>query len=142
MENEPFVIEHTYNAPAAKVWQAITDRDQMEQWYFKLEAFKPEVGFVFEFEGGTEENKYLHRCEITEVIPGKKLTHSWQYVGYPGKSFVTWEIFDEGDKTRVRLTHSGLETFPVDNPDFAKTNFVMGWTEIVGNLLKGFVEKG
>ena len=140
MENEPFVIERTYNAPAAKVWKAITDRDQMAQWYFNLEAFKPEVGFVFEFGGGTEEKNYLHRCEITEVIPGKKLTHSWQYVGYPGKSFVTWELFDEGDKTTVKLTHAGLETFDADNKDFAKSNFATGWTDIVGRSLKAYVE--
>jgi len=141
MENEPFVIERTYNASAAKVWKAITDRDQMEQWYFKLDAFKPEIGFVFEFEGGTEERKYLHRCKVTEVIPGKKLTYSWQYVGHPGKSFVTWEVIDQGNKTTVKLTHAGLETFDADNQDFAKSNFVMGWTELLSNFLKGYVEK-
>ncbi|WP_448697844.1 SRPBCC domain-containing protein [Mucilaginibacter sp. AW1-3] len=142
MKNEPFVIERTYNAPVEKVWEAITNRDQMEQWYFKLKEFKPEVGFVFEFEGGPPEKIYLHRCEITEVIPNKKLTHSWQYVGYPGNSFVTWELTAQGDKTTLKLTHAGLETFDQTNGDFAGTNFAMGWTELVGSLLKGFVEKG
>jgi uncharacterized protein YndB with AHSA1/START domain len=141
MNNEPFVIERTYNAPVEKVWQAITNRDQMEQWYFKLKEFKPEVGFVFEFEGGPPEKIYVHRCQITEVILNKKLTHSWKYVGYPGESFVTWELFSEGDKTRVKLTHTGLETFPADNGDFAASNFAMGWTGILGESLKAFVEK-
>jgi len=141
MNNEPFVIERTYNAPVEQVWQAITNRDQMEQWYFKLKEFKPEVGFVFEFEGGTPEKTYLHRCQITEVIQNKKLTHSWKYVGYPGESFVTWELFDEGDKTRVKLTHKGLETFDHNNKDFSASNFAMGWTSILGESLKAFVEK-
>ncbi len=140
MTNEPFVIERTYNAPIEKVWAAITNRDQMEQWYFKLKEFKPEVGFVFEFEGGSKEKTYLHRCEITEVIPGKKLNHSWKYVDYPGESFVTWELFDEGGKTRVKLDHAGLETFPSEK-DFARTSFEKGWTAIVGTNLKDFVEK-
>jgi uncharacterized protein YndB with AHSA1/START domain len=122
------------------VWQAITDRDKMEQWYFKLKEFKPEVGFEFEFEGGPPEKTFLHLCKVTEVTPGKKLTHSWRYDGYEGNSFVTWEIFDEGDKTRVKLTHAGLETFsPL--PEFAKENFVMGWTEILGRMLKEYLEK-
>jgi len=140
METTPFVIERTYNATADRVWQAITDRDKMEQWYFKLKEFKPEVGFEFEFEGGPPEKIFLHLCKVTEVIPGKKLTHSWRYDGYEGNSFVTWEIFDEGDKTRVKLTHAGLETFPAI-PEFAKENFVMGWTDILGRMLKEYLEK-
>ena len=140
METAPFVIERTYNATADRVWQAITDRDKMEQWYFKLKEFKPEVGFEFEFEGGPPEKTFLHLCKVTEVIPGKKLTHSWRYDGYEGNSFVTWEVFDEGEKTRVKLTHAGLETFPAI-PEFAKENFVMGWTDILGRMLKEYVEK-
>jgi len=141
MQNEPFVIERIYNAPVEKVWQAITNRDQMEQWYFKLKEFKPEVGFVFEFEGGPPDKIYVHRCRITEVIPNKKLAHNWTYVGYPGESFVTWELFDEAGKTRVKLTHTGIDTFPADNSDFAASNFAMGWTSILGESLKAFVEK-
>jgi uncharacterized protein YndB with AHSA1/START domain len=141
MTNEPFVIERTYNAPAEKVWKAITDRDQMKQWYFDLAEFKPEVGFEFSFEGCPPEKTYLHLCKITEVVPGKKLAYSWRYDGYDGISFVTFELFPEGDKTRLKLTHAGLETFPASVPDFAKENFVKGWTEIIGTSLKEFTEK-
>ena len=46
---EAVVIERTFNAPVAKVWNAITDAEEMRQWYFDLKEFKPEVGFEFEF---------------------------------------------------------------------------------------------
>jgi uncharacterized protein YndB with AHSA1/START domain len=141
MNNEPLIIERTYNAPADKVWKAITNKDQMRQWYFNLPDFRPEPGFEFEFEGGPDDRKYLHKCRITEVVPGKKLQYSWRYDGYEGNSFVTFEIFPEGNKTRLKLTHEGLETFPMNNPDFAKKNFMQGWTDIIGTSLKGFVEK-
>ncbi|MDQ4140293.1 MAG: SRPBCC domain-containing protein [Bacteroidota bacterium] len=140
MKYEPFVIERTYQAPIDKVWRAITDKDQMKQWYFDLEEFKPEVGFEFQFTGGTEENSYLHLCRITEVVEGRKLTYSWRYDGYPGNSFVTFELFPEGDKTRLKLTHEGLETLPQDNPDFARKNFEAGWTDIIGTLLPDFLK--
>jgi uncharacterized protein YndB with AHSA1/START domain len=140
MKAEPVVVEKTFNASVQKVWEALTDNAKMKQWYFDLEAFKPEVGFEFRFYGGTEENKYLHICKITEVIPFKKLTHSWRYDGYPGDSFVTYELFPEGDKTRLRLTHTGLETFP-PLPDFARTNFEMGWNHIIGKSLLEYLEK-
>ena len=51
MSNEPFVIERTFNAPSSKVWQAITDKEQMKEWYFDLADFKAEPGFQFQFEG-------------------------------------------------------------------------------------------
>jgi uncharacterized protein YndB with AHSA1/START domain len=140
MKPEPFVIERTYNAPIDKVWQAITDKDKMKQWYFDLKEFKSEVGFEFQFTGGSEEKQYLHICKITEVIPGKKLSHSWQYDGYPGESFVTFELLDEGDKTRLKLTHAGLETFPPEK-DFARESFTAGWTYIIGKSLFEYLEK-
>ena len=142
MNNEPFVIERTYNAPTEKVWNAITDKHEMKQWYFDLAEFKAEVGFEFQFTGGpSPEKQYLHLCKITEVIPGKKLTYSWRYDGYEGNSFVTFELFAEGMNTRLKLTHVGLETFPEENPDLAKHNFVEGWTDIIGRSLKEYVEK-
>ena len=141
MSNEPFVIERTYNAPAATVWKAITHKSDMKQWYFDLKEFRPEVGFEFRFPGGPEDGpQYLHVCVVTEVIPDKKLTYSWRYDGYEGISYVTWELFEEGNKTRLKLTHAGLETFP-DNPDFARKNFEAGWTHIIGTSLKEFLEK-
>src|SRR5437870_13762265 len=44
-KSEPLIIERTFNAPVAKVWNAITDVDQMQQWYFDLKGFRAEVGF-------------------------------------------------------------------------------------------------
>lgn len=140
MKAEPFVIEQSFNLPVEKVWKAITNKDDMKNWYFDLAEFKPEVGFQFQFYGGTEEKQWLHICKITEVIPGKKLTHSWRYDGYEGISFVTFELFENGNQTRLRLTHEGIETFSSKEPEFAKENFVAGWTHIIGTSLKNYME--
>jgi uncharacterized protein YndB with AHSA1/START domain len=141
MTNQPFVIERVYKAPVEKVWRALTDKNQMKQWYFDLAEFKPEVGFEFSFTGGKDDKTYLHLCKITEVIPPKKLAYSWRYEGFEGYSVVTFELFDEGSETRLKLTHSGLETFPEHNPDFASENFAEGWTAITGISLANFLEK-
>lgn len=141
MKNLPFTIERTFNVSAATVWRAITDRDAMKQWYFDLAEFKPVVGFEFSFSGqGQKGEQYLHHCKITEVVIGKKLVYSWRYEGYEGISYVHFELYAEGDSTRLKLTHEGLETFPQNNPDFARESFAVGWTELIGNLLKKFVE--
>jgi uncharacterized protein YndB with AHSA1/START domain len=141
MYTEPFVIERTFNSHVTSVWQAITDKDKMKAWYFDLEFFRAEPGFEFRFYGGDENQRYLHFCQVKEVEQNKKLSYSWRYDGYPGESLVTFELFDEGEKTRLRLTHSGLETFPSDNPSFKKENFAAGWSEIIGTSLKDYLEK-
>ena len=141
MEKEPFVIERTYSANIQRVWQAITDLDKMREWYFNLSDFKPELGFEFQFEGGSDGKTYIHLCKVTEVVIGKKLSYSWCYEGYEGYSVVSFELFEEGDSTRVKLTHIGLETFPQNNTDFARESFNGGWTYFIGKALKEYVEK-
>jgi uncharacterized protein YndB with AHSA1/START domain len=137
------IIERTFDAPIEKVWEAISNNDAMKQWYFKLLEFRPEVGFEFQFEGGPPDKKpFLHKCKVTEVIPGKKLAYTWRFEGLKGDSTVTFELFAERKQTKLRLTHSGLDSFKVNNnPDLDAHNFVAGWTHIIGTSLKEFVER-
>ncbi len=142
MSNQPIIIERTFPVSAATVWKALTEKEEMKKWYFDLAEFKAQVGFLFSFTGGKDDRQYLHLCEITEVIVEKKLTYSWRYDGYEGISYVSFELFAEGDHTRLVLTHTGLENFPTSNPDFDKSNFVAGWTYIIHTSLKDFLEPG
>ncbi|HEY3876728.1 MAG TPA: SRPBCC domain-containing protein [Candidatus Kapabacteria bacterium] len=139
--NAPVIVERTFLAPIATVWDAITNNDAMKHWYFKLPEFRPEVGFEFEFEGGPPEKTYIHKCKVTEVFPQKKLAYSWRFDGYKGNSTVTWELFPDGEKIKLRLTHFGLDTFAENNdPALGAHNFQAGWTDIIGRSLKEFVE--
>jgi uncharacterized protein YndB with AHSA1/START domain len=134
------VLERTFDAPVAAVWKALTDVDQMREWYFDLKAFNPEPGFSFEFTVEHEGNVFEHLCQVKEVDPLRKLAYSWRYKGQPGNSLVTFELFPEGDKTRLKLTHEGLDTFP-KTPQFARENFEQGWTSLIGTSLKEFLER-
>ena len=134
------IVERTLNAPVARVWKALTDVEQMREWYFDLKEFKPEVGFEFEFVVEHEGNNYHHLCRVVEVIPGKKIAYTWCYKGEPGDSLVSIELSPEGEKTRLKLTHAGIETFP-KTPAYARKNFVQGWTQIIGTELKQFIER-
>lgn len=140
MEANPSVTERIFQASVEKVWKAITDKNEMRQWYFDLEAFKPEAGFEFAFDAGEEGRQFRHICKITEVVAHRKLAYTWRYDGYQGNSLATFELFPEGEQTRLKLTHEGLETFP-PLPDFAKENFAQGWTFIIGTQLRDYLEK-
>ncbi len=140
MDNGPVVIERVFNAPIDKVWKAISDKNQMKQWYFQVSDFRPKAGFEFSFEGGNEGKTFIHLCTVTEVITGRKLSYSLRYKGYEGDSLVIFALFAEGSKTRLKLTHTGLDTFP-QTSDFLKSNFVQGWTIIIGTSLSVYLGK-
>lgn len=141
METAPFTIERTFRAPVEKVWKAITDKQQMREWYFDLAEFRPEVGFEFQFYGGSEEEQYLHKCKVVTVEVNRMLAYSWEYDNLPGYSVVTFELFAEGEETRLKLTHEGLDSFPKNKKDFTRGSFEAGWTEIIGSSLKNYLEK-
>jgi len=136
---EAIIVERTFDAPVMRVWKALTDVSEMRQWYFDLKDFKPEVGFEFEFVVEHEGTTYHHLCRVTEVIPQKKIAYTWRYHGHEGDSLVTFELFPEGEKTRLKLTHEGLDSFP-KTAAFARENFEKGWTQLIGSELKQFVE--
>ena len=140
MTQTPLVVEKVIGAPASRIWKALTDETQMKHWYFDVSAFQPVAGFEFEFFGGKDDVKFHHLCRVTEAVPDRKIAFTWTYKGLPGHSLVTIELFEEGDKTRVKLTHEGLETFLQDTGDFARKNFEGGWTHIIGTSLAKFVE--
>ena len=137
---EAIVIERTLEAPVAQVWKALTNVEQMRQWYFDLKEFKSEVGFEFDFIVAHEGVSYHHLCRVTEVVLQQRIAYTWRYKGEPGDSLVTFELFPEGNKTRVKVTHTGIETFP-KTPAYARKNFENGWTSIIGSELKEFVER-
>lgn len=112
----------------------------MRQWYFDLEDFKPEVGFSFQFLAGTDEKKWLHLCEVTAADLGRKLTYSWRYDGYEGMSFVSFELIPLSEGAKLVLTHDALNTFP-PMPEFAKENFLEGWTYFADKALPEFLEE-
>ena len=141
MKNEPVILERVYDAPVEKIWKALTDKNEMKKWYFDLAEFKAEPGFEFSFLAGSEEKKFMHLCKVTTAIPNKKLSYTWRYEGKEADSEVNFELFPEGEKTKLVLTHTGLETFPADKPDFARSNFVTGWTHFVNVALKDYLEK-
>jgi len=139
MKPETVVIERILNAPVAVVWKAISNVEDMRKWYFGLESFKAEKGFRFEFTAGADDVQYKHLCEVTEAVPEKLLAYSWKYDGYPGSSLVTWELEAQGDKTVLRIIHTGLESFAANGVHFAPQSFSGGWTHFA-DALKAYLE--
>jgi len=136
--SEPLIKEVILDAPLPRVWEALTDRDQLKEWCFDMNAFKAEEGFEFQFYGEKDGYKFLHLCKVVEVQAQKRMKWLWTYKDMPGDTYVTFELFSEGDQTRLRLTHEGLQNLPQDE-NYARGNFVEGWNYILGKSLPEFL---
>jgi len=134
----PLIKEFTYNVPIEKVWVALTDTDKMKEWYFpQLQKFKPIVGYKFQFDD--DDSEYRKEWIVTKLVEGKTLAHSWAYKGYSGSSEVTFDLFADGNKTKLRVTQTGLDSFPV-HPHFKRERFEWGWDNLLGQNLKHLLE--
>lgn len=140
MNTGPVIEEITVKAPASKVWKAITDPADMQNWYFPVERFDPEPGFEFKFYGEKDERKYPISCKIIAAEKDKSLSYTWSYDDFPAETIVTFDLFEEGWQTRIRLTHEGLEHIPEEHKEASRENHVEGWHQIIGSSLKEYVE--
>jgi uncharacterized protein YndB with AHSA1/START domain len=133
----PLILEQVFDVAIEAAWKVLTDEEKMRIWYFpQLKKFKPIVGFDFEF--ADDGSDFKKQWRVTQVTFKRKLAHTWNYKGYPGHSEVTFTLSPEGSKTRLRLTHTGLESFPND-PHFARRRFETGWDHLINTNLKSLL---
>ena len=143
MDTGEVKLETIFRVTVTRLWKALTDIHEMKQWYFPmLEAFLPEPGFETVFTVHNEGQEYPHRWKITEAIPNQKLGYSWRFDGFPGDSLLSFELFEVPEGTKLRLVHSGLQSFqPKQHPQLSKDNFEAGWNQIIGTALKTYLEQ-
>lgn len=141
--DDPIVIEQTFNTSKKNVWDAITVLDQMKQWFFdNIDSFEPVAGFETRFDIQVEDRIFPHVWKLTEVVPLKRITYDWRYDGYPGSSIVVFELNEEGNRTKLRLTSTVIESFPDDIPEFTRESGIEGWSYFIKKSLKEYIEKG
>jgi uncharacterized protein YndB with AHSA1/START domain len=140
--DKPIIVEEIYEAPLKKVWSALTNIEQMRQWYFgNIPDFKPEVGFETQFDVQSETRVFPHQWRVTEVLPPRMITYTWRFDGYQGDSFVVFELFEHKNATKLRLSVQILESFPEDIPEFTSESCIAGWNFFLKERLKEFLEK-
>jgi len=135
------IINQTINQPIREVWRAITELDQMTQWFFDvIPAFEPKVGFKTKFDVLSSDTVFTHLWEIIEVIPQKKISYSWKYEGIEGDATVCFELTEFEEETIIQVTSTVLEPFPTDKVEFERESGVQGWTYFIKDRLKNYLE--
>jgi uncharacterized protein YndB with AHSA1/START domain len=93
--HENVKISVKVNAPVDKVWNALTNKEQMKNWYFDIPDLNQKKVMHSIFLSRVK-REFHHHCEIAEVVPNEKLKHSWTYPDITKeKTLVKWELKPE-----------------------------------------------
>jgi len=134
------VVNQDFEASIETLWSAITEHDQMIQWFFEnIPAFKPEVGFKTQFLIENEARKFTHLWEIVEVIPNQKIVYNWKYDEYGGEGLVFFELIENGKGSTLRLTNRWLGEFSQNIPEFSRESCLGGWEYFINGRLKKYL---
>jgi uncharacterized protein YndB with AHSA1/START domain len=101
-------------APLQRVWQAITEPAQLEQWYapgcpWEIPALQ--AGAMVQFYNTDTD---IQRATIEVLEPLHQLTLRWQFgEADPEMALVsTYHLQEANDGTQIRIVQSGYETLP------------------------------
>jgi uncharacterized protein YndB with AHSA1/START domain len=83
------------------VWRALVDTDELAAWLMPND-FEPKVGHEFSLQ--TSDIGTIS-AEVLEIDEPRLLRCRWS--GVFGDTEVTYELFAEGDGTRLRVVHDG-----------------------------------
>jgi len=140
--DQTVIVEETFNTSKENIWKAITNLDEMKQWFFNtIPNFKPAVGFKTEFNVNSGTRDFMHVWKIIEVIPAKKITYDWSYKKYKGRGLVTFELCNKNNQTKLVLTNMVIEDFPDEIPEFKRESCVGGWKFFINQNLKDYIQK-
>lgn len=138
----PIVVETQLSGTRQQVWEAITEHDKMIEWYFdNIPSFEPMVGFNTQFPVHSESRTFTHIWHVTKVVPRQLITYHWTFTEYPGEGKVSFEILDNGDAVKLRLTNIVVKDFPQDVPEFKRQSCIDGWNFFIKDRLKNYLQK-
>ena len=138
---EPIIVEQHFNLRIEKVWMAITAREQMIKWFFSdIPEFRAEKGFTTEFDVDSGQRIFRHQWRILQAEPPRKIVYHWSYEDMEGEGVVRFELLEKDSGTLLRLTNTGLDSFPADIPEFTRESCKGGWEYFINGNLKKFLE--
>jgi uncharacterized protein YndB with AHSA1/START domain len=145
-------------APPARVFAALTDPNQVPQWWgsqgmYRITEWKGDIrpGGKWSSVGvGADGKSFRVEGEYLEVDPPRVLSHTWIASWTANlKTVVRWELeaadvhglhpngpHRAGTGTRIKLRHTGFASMPP-----AAKNHSEGWTRIFG-WMQAYLETG
>jgi uncharacterized protein YndB with AHSA1/START domain len=101
------VFERRLKKPVEKVWAALTIPERVADWFTEVEI-DLRLGGLYRIH--FRDMDYVVDGQITELDPLQRFTHTWPDVEDPryADAYVRYELWPDGDGTRLRLTQTAL----------------------------------
>lgn len=136
----PVVVTQEFSLPVNRVWSAITDYEEMKNWFFQeLEEFVPEPGFETEFVLYNEGRRFTHEWQILEVEKNRLIVYKWTFREYPGDSRLSFILTPSDTGCQLKLVDEVIEDFPDDIPEFKRDSCEAGWKFFIQERLANYL---
>ncbi len=127
--------EVVVKAPIARVWELLTDPQQLTHWYPGA-RLEPHVGAAATFNCGAAAPYY---GVVEQVDPPRRLAWRWCLtagvpVGQGPTTRVEITLSSAGDDTHVRLTESGFAALSPEERARCQPGNDAGWEMLLGDL--------
>lgn len=134
MPNE-IELQLTIDASPREVYRALTEGDQLEQWFAEYADVSIDNGLYGFWGRLTPENpdRPQGRHKLLEAVPDERLRFEWLLRGEQTEVIVN--LSEQGTGTRIRLEHFGIPT--IRPGQYAVTDF---WSLSMDNL-RAWVER-
>ncbi len=117
------------------LWNALTSGEVTPMYYYRARLRTTlEPGSPFEYYHH-DKDQVLITGEVIEVVPKKRLVHSFDFMKGDGPSRVTWDMEELGDVCKLTLTHE------FEREDQTWKDVQNGWNPILSGL-KTLLETG
>jgi uncharacterized protein YndB with AHSA1/START domain len=148
-DQDSIVTQIEIAAPPERVFQALTDAQQLKRWFGSPECpakvWEMDAGpgghyrYVTEKGAVVVNNVSEFEChgEIVEYDPPRVLAYTWianWHDDVTRRTIVRWELTPKSTGTLVKVTHSGLTQLPI-----ARRDYTGGWPGVL-EMLKKFAE--
>lgn len=100
------VEELTIAVAPERVFNALTQQDEIVRWWAYAARVKPEVGSVGEFR--FRQGAFTMRLEVAELEQDKRVRWLPRQVPAEWGTSVTWQLEPAGSSTKVLFTHDGF----------------------------------
>jgi uncharacterized protein YndB with AHSA1/START domain len=153
-QSKPITITRMFDVPLDRVWKAWTDPKEMKKWWGPKGFTAPTVEIDFKIGGvylncmrSPEGQDFWSTGVYSEIMPMEKLVMTDSFADEKGtpvpashygmkgdwpadsKITVTFEKYDNGNKTKMALTHEGI-------PPSEQKDCEQGWNESFDKLME------
>lgn len=130
-------------APAAVVWETITQPEQIRQWWSDEAEFEPAAGSdgTLVWRDRATSAAYTARIRVEEVDPPNRFSFRWVHPegaepDLRNSLLVEFTLTSEGDQTKLRVVESGLAevAWPEDEKAAYAESHSSGWDRHLADL--------